>query len=60
MSDPSLVRAVLVLPVADMRQARTWYAGVLDFEVVYFCMTIPLRVRKGTTRSCDEMARRCI
>jgi len=36
MSDSSsFVRAVLVLPVRDMKQARTWYAHALDFETVY-------------------------
>jgi len=35
MSATSFVRAVLVLPVADMRQARDWYAHALGFETVY-------------------------
>ena len=35
MSESSFVRAVLVLPVGDMKQARAWYANTLDFETVY-------------------------
>jgi predicted enzyme related to lactoylglutathione lyase len=35
MSKPSCIRAVLVLPVSDMRQAREWYASALDFATVY-------------------------
>jgi uncharacterized glyoxalase superfamily protein PhnB len=35
MSDPRLLRAVLVLPVARMTEARQWYARALDFETVY-------------------------
>jgi uncharacterized glyoxalase superfamily protein PhnB len=35
MSEPSFVQAVLVLPVADMKQAREWYANTLGFETVY-------------------------
>jgi uncharacterized glyoxalase superfamily protein PhnB len=34
-SESSFVRAVLVLPVADMKQARAWYANALDFKTVY-------------------------
>ena len=35
MSDSSFVRAVLVLPVGDMKQARDWCANALNFETVY-------------------------
>jgi len=35
MSESSFVRAVLVLPVGDMKQARAWYANALDFETVH-------------------------
>jgi len=35
MSEMNFVRAVLVLPVRDMKQARAWYASTLDFETVY-------------------------
>ena len=35
MSESSFVRAVLVLPVSDMNQARDWYANALGFETAY-------------------------
>ena len=35
MSESSFVRAVLVLPVRDMKQACAWYASALDFETVF-------------------------
>jgi uncharacterized glyoxalase superfamily protein PhnB len=35
MSGARCIRAVLVLPVDDMRRARGWYAAALDFETVY-------------------------
>jgi len=35
MSEAAFVRAVLVLPVSDMKQTRAWYAGVLGFETAY-------------------------
>jgi len=35
MSESSFVRAVLVLPVNDMKEARAWYANALDSETVY-------------------------
>jgi catechol 2,3-dioxygenase-like lactoylglutathione lyase family enzyme len=35
MSQPNFLRAVLVLPVREMKEARTWYADTLGFETVY-------------------------
>ncbi|MBI2302915.1 MAG: VOC family protein [Armatimonadetes bacterium] len=35
MSEASLVKAQLVLPVADMSVAREWYALALGFETMY-------------------------
>ena len=35
MINSKFVRAVLVLPVCDVKQARAWYANALDFETVY-------------------------
>lgn len=35
MNESNFVRAVLVLPVGDMKQARAWFASTLDFEMVY-------------------------
>jgi len=35
MNDSGFVRAVLVLPVGDMKQARAWYESVLGFETAY-------------------------
>ena len=35
MSKGSFVRAVLVLPVRDMKEARGWYAHALNFETTY-------------------------
>jgi uncharacterized glyoxalase superfamily protein PhnB len=35
MSDANFLRAVLVLPVRDMKQARDWYLDALGFETVY-------------------------
>lgn len=35
MSESSFVRAVLVLPVRDMKQACAWYAKALDLETVF-------------------------
>lgn len=32
---PHFIRAVLVLPVRDMSEARGWYAAALGFETVY-------------------------
>jgi uncharacterized glyoxalase superfamily protein PhnB len=34
-SERQFIRAVLVLPVAEMRTARDWYASVLGFETVF-------------------------
>lgn len=35
MNKSRFVRAILVLPVDDMQQARAWYAKALDFETVF-------------------------
>ena len=35
MIPPRFVRAVLVLPVRDLKQARAWYHNALGFETVY-------------------------
>ena len=35
MTKPGFVKAVLVLPVADLKSSRAWYLHALGFETVY-------------------------
>ena len=41
MSESRFVRAVLMLPVADMKHARAWYVKALDFETCIYAAIQP-------------------